>query len=157
MMRFFQSGFDYAVASSGTALTEGQARLLTQYTSRVLLVFDGDSAGLKAAIRGIDVVLAAGLHVEIAALPKGMDPDAFLHKQDAGAMQQCLKNAFSFVDFQLMQMRGNSGLSSPQEKADAARNLIATVSKISDLMERQITIKDVSEKLDVEESMPFRN
>jgi DNA primase len=153
MMRFYQCGFDYAVASSGTALTEGQAKLLTQYAPRVVLVFDGDSAGLRAAIRGIDVVLAAGLHVEIAALPKGTDPDAFLIKYGSDDMQKCLKDAFSFVDFQLMQMRGRSSLSNPIEKAEAARSLILSVSKIRDPMVRQIAIKDIAEKLDVEESV----
>jgi len=153
MMRFHQCGFDTAVASSGTALTEGQAKLLTQYANRVVLVFDGDSAGLRAAIRGIDVVLAAGLHVEIAALPKGTDPDAFLIKYGADAMQKCLNNAFSFVDFQLMQMRGRSELVKPMEKAEAARSLIMTVSKIRDPIVRQIAIKDIAEKLDVQESV----
>jgi DNA primase len=153
MMRFFQSGFENAVASSGTALTEGQARLISQHTRNVVLVFDGDSAGLRAALRGIDVVLAAGLHVEIAALPRGMDPDAFLLKYGPEAMRKCLANTYSFVDFQLNQIRENTALSNPIAKADAARSLINTASKIRDPIEKQITIKDIAEKLNIDESV----
>ena len=153
MMRFFQCGFENVVASSGTALTEGQAKLISQHTQQVVLVFDGDSAGLRAALRGIDVVLAAGLHVEIAALPKGMDPDAFLFKYGPEEMRKCLANTFSFVDFQLKQIRERSGLVNPKTKAEAARSLINTASKIRDPIEKQITIKDIAEKLDINESV----
>jgi DNA primase len=156
MMRLAQAGFDNAVASSGTALTEGQVRLLSQYARNVTLVFDGDSAGLRAALRGIDVVLAGGLHADVAVLPKGMDPDAFLLRQGADSMRGILSQSLSFIDFQLRQMRERTGLSSSREKAEAARSLLATVSKIRDPMERQLTIKDVAEKLDIREDLLLR-
>jgi DNA primase len=156
LMRLSQAGFDNAVASSGTALTEGQVRLLSQYARNVTLVFDGDSAGLRAALRGIDVVLAGGLHADVAVLPKGMDPDVFLLKQGAGAMRDVLGHSLSFIDFQLNQMRERSGISSSREKTEAARSLLATVSKIRDPMERQLTVKDVAEKLDIQEDILLR-
>ena len=162
MMRLYQSGFDYAVASSGTALTEGQAKLLSQSTESVVLVFDGDSAGLKAALRGIDIILSAGLHVEVAALPKGMDPDLFLLKQGSEAMRLCIEGAFSFVDFQIKQMQTQSGKSakipfqSAHEKVAAARNLLLSIQKIRDPMERQLVVKDLAEKLGVDEALLHR-
>jgi DNA primase len=156
MMRLAQAGFDNAVASSGTALTEGQVRLLSQYGRNVTLVYDGDSAGLAAALRGIDLVLAGGLHVDVAVLPKGLDPDVFLLKQGVEAMRRVLEQSMSFIDFRLRQMREQTGIASSREKAEAARTLLSTVSKIRDPVERQLTVKDVAEKLDIQEDLLLR-
>ncbi len=156
MMRLAQAGFDNAVASSGTALTEGQVRLLSQYGRNVTLVFDGDSAGLAAALRGIDVVLAGGLHADVAVLPKGLDPDVFLLKQGAEAMRRVLEQSMTFIDFTLSRIRERTGIASSREKAEAARTLLSTVSKIRDPVERQLTVKDVAEKLDIQEDLLMR-
>jgi DNA primase len=156
MMRLFQGGYDHAVASSGTALTEGQARILSQYAQQVVLVFDGDSAGFRAALRGIDIVLAAGLHVEVAALPKGMDPDAFLLRQGPAAFARILQSKYTFVDFQLGQIRQNQSLRTSRDKVNAAKHLLATASKIREPMERQLVIKDIAEKLGIEETLLFQ-
>jgi DNA primase len=156
MMRLHQSGFDCAVASSGTALTEGQVRLLSQITRNVVLVFDGDSAGFRAAVRGVDLVLSGGLRVEVAVLPKGTDPDAFLRDQGSEAFSQILENRYPFVDFQLQQMRQDRDLSGTAEKTDAAKQLVATAAKIREPMERQLVIKDIAEKLGIEEELLLR-
>jgi DNA primase len=156
LMRLHQAGLDHAVASSGTALTEGQVKLLSQYTRHAVLVFDGDSAGLMAALRGIDLVLAGGLHVDVAVLPRGVDPDVLILKQGPDAMRKCLKNAVSFVDFQLAKIRSESKLASGHDRVAAAKRLLATVSRIQDPMERQVVLKEIAEKLDIEEPLLVR-
>jgi len=152
VMRFHESGFNYAVASSGTALTEEQARLLSRYTRNVILVFDGDSAGLSAALRGVDILVGAGLNVSVVPLPAGSDPDSFLRSNGREAMEELLKSAETFIDFRLNQWKKRGKLKTPAERAEAARIILNTVEKIHDPLERNLTIKEVSEKLGVEES-----
>lgn len=156
VMRCFQAGYDNVVASGGTALTEAQAKLLSRYTQRVALVFDGDSAGLQAALRGIDVVISAGLRVTVTPLPEGLDPDAFLRKYGKDAMENLLSNSSSFIDFHIKQKLPNPPLASFQEKAEVVRELLFIISKIQDPLERQWVVKEVAEKLDVEEPLLLR-
>jgi len=156
VMRCFQTGYDNVVASGGTALTEAQAKLLSRYTQRVALVFDGDSAGFRAALRGIDVVISAGLRVTVTALPEGLDPDGFLLKYGKEAMENVLANSCSFIDFHINQKLQAPHLASPQEKAEVIRELLLIISKIQDPLERQLVVKEVAEKLDIEEQLLFR-
>ncbi len=156
VMRLYESGFNYAVASSGTALTEEQARLLSRYTRNVILVFDGDSAGLNAALRGVDILVGAGLNVSVVPLPGGSDPDSFLRDHGREAMEELLKSAETFIDFRLNQWRRKGKLKTPADRAEAARIILNTVEKIRDPLERNLTIKEVSEKLGVEERFLIR-
>lgn len=156
VMRFFQTGYDYVVASGGTALTEAQAKLLSRYIQRVSLVFDGDSAGFQAALRGIGVVISAGLRVTVTPLPEGLDPDGFLLKYGKEAMENVLQNASSFIDFHIKQKFPTPHLASSQEKVGVIRELLSIVSKIQDPLERQLVIKEIAEKLDVEEQLLLR-
>lgn len=153
LIRLHQSGLDNVVATSGTALTEDQARLILRYTKKIVLVFDGDSAGLSAALRGLDVLISAGLNVQIVPLPEGADPDSFTREKGRDAIEKLVSNATSIIDFQLARMRQAGKLKTPGDRAAAARTILATVSKMPDPLERNMTIKDLSEKLDVEESI----
>ncbi|HHS13371.1 MAG TPA: DNA primase [bacterium] len=153
VMRFHQCGFDFAVASSGTALTEEQARLVRRYTDQVVLVYDGDSAGFQAALRGIDVLLAEGLHVEIASLPRGSDPDSFLRDRGAEAMKDLLKSTRTFIEFRLHRLQSAKKMQTPSQRAAAARILLETISKIKDPVERALMIKDLGEKIGIDEAI----
>ena len=156
LMRLHQCGLDYGVATSGTALTEDQAKLLYRYTKHITLVFDGDSAGFTAALRGMDILLSAGLHVEIAPLLEGTDPDTFLRDQGVEAMEGLLKSTLNLVDFRLNQLQKSGKLTTPRDKAAAARTILDTISKVQDPLERNLMIKDLSEKVGVKESLLVR-
>jgi len=151
VMRLHQNEFDNAVSTLGTALTEKQAQILARYSKNVTLLFDGDSAGLKAALRGVDILFKTGLRVTIALLPKGIDPDSFLLAKSQKLMNEYIESAKSFVDFHLQQLQTRGSLDSPQTKAEAAKKLLDTVSHIRDPLERNFYIKDISEKIGVDE------
>ena len=153
LMRFHQCGFDYSVATSGTALTEEQAKLLSRYTKNSTLVFDGDSAGFSAALRGVDVLVEAGLNVEVVDLPKGTDPDSFLRDHGREAMEERLKASQTFIDFRLDRLRKGGKLNNPGDRAAAARMILDTVARMKDPMERNLMIKDMAEKIGVDESI----
>lgn len=152
LMRLHQSGMDYGVATSGTALTQEQARLLFRYTRNVTLVFDGDSAGFNAALRGVDVVVEAGLRVTVAPLPRGSDPDSFLREKGRQAMDELLGAARTVVDFRLDRMEELGKLKTPGDRAAVARTVLETVVRIPDPLERNLMIKDVAERLGLEEA-----
>ncbi len=153
VMQLHQSGFDFAVASAGTALTEDQARILLRYTQRILLVFDGDSAGFAAALRGMDILLKAGLDVTVVTLPKGTDPDSYLKQHGGDAMKKVLGNSRSIIDYYLERFRDEGRLASPEEKAQAGITVLNTIVLIKDPIRRNLMIKDLSEKLGISENL----
>jgi DNA primase len=153
VMKMHQHGFTHCVATSGTALTEEQAKVLARYTHSVNLVFDGDSAGFKAAIRGVDVLIGVGLHVHVTPLPGGSDPDSYLGKEGPVAMKTLFESAQTFTDFTLDRLKEKGKLKTPADRAKAAHHLLETVGRIQDSVERNIVMKDVAEKLGVDEKI----
>ncbi len=153
LMRLFQCGLDYTVATSGTSLTEQQAKILFRYTKNIILVFDGDSAGFTAALRGLDVLLKAGLHVHVAPLREGSDPDTFLRDHGVEAMAVLLNSAQTLVDFHLGLQKKKGRLETPEDRAAVTRVILDTISYVQDPLERNLMIKDLSEKIGVEESL----
>lgn len=151
LMRLHQVGLPYGVATSGTALTEGQAHLISRYTKNIILVYDGDSAGFAAALRGADVLLSSGLHVQVAPLPNGTDPDLYLKDHDLSSFNQLLSESKSIVEFQLARKKQN--LETPADKSNAANELLDTINKVKDPVERQLMIRELAEKLGIEESL----
>jgi DNA primase len=151
VMRLYQSGVDYGVATSGTALTDLQARALLRYSRNVILVYDGDSAGFAAALRGVDVLLEAGLSVEVSPLPGGSDPDTLIRDKGKEAFFDLLKKRRSFVDFGLEHMGGLSA--DPGEQAAGLRALMETLSRVSDPLERSLMVREVAEKTGVQEKL----
>ncbi len=151
ILRLHQCEFENAVSTLGTALTENQAEILVRYSKNVTLLFDGDSAGFKAALRGVNVLFKAGIRVNIAPLTKGIDPDTFLLKNSKKVMNEHIESAQSFVDFHLQQLKADGSLNSPYAKAEAAKKLMNTVVNIKDPLERNFYIKEISEKIGVEE------
>lgn len=153
VMRLYQSGFDYAVSTSGTALTDNQAAVLSRYSKNVILLYDGDSAGFNAALRGVDILFRAGIHVNIAPLPGGTDPDSFLLDKGKKNMDEYINSADSFVDFRLKHLKAAGENQSPIAKAEAAKSLINTVLQIKEPIEKNFAVKEIAEKLGVDENL----
>jgi len=152
LISVFQSGICNVVASSGTALTVEQIQLISRYTKTVTFVYDADSAGVSAMIRGVDLILENNLDVRIAELPQGDDPDSFVRKNGADGFQEILSKAVTFVDFKANTLRREGKLDSPEGKAEAVRALVQTISKIKDPLKQSFFIKDVAEKYKLYES-----
>ena len=153
VIRLHQAGLAHVVASSGTALTPGQVALLSRYAKRVTLVYDGDEAGLEAAHRGSEILLAGGMEVGVVALPAGADPDSFVQEKGREALDLLLKEPKTFIDFRLDRLRQAGRLKTPADRASAARELLETVKKIPDAIFRNLSMKAVAQKLDVDLSV----
>lgn len=150
VVRLHQAGLPHVVATSGTALTHDQARLMKRYAKRVALVYDGDSAGLEAAQRGAEVLLAGGLDVSIVPLPPGSDPDTFVRASGAEGLAALIETGKSFIDFRLSRLTEAGRLKTVADRAEAARGLLETIRKIPEPIERDLSMKSVAEKLDVD-------
>lgn len=156
LITLHQAGFINVVASSGTALTTEQIQLLGRYTKRITLVYDADSAGSKATLRGGDLVLEQDIDVRVAELPAGEDPDSFIRKHSGQAFQALLDGAASFLDFRAAQLQAAGMFSTPEGKARAIRSLVETVSRMRDELKRTFSIKRLAEQYDIYESVLFR-
>ncbi|MBN2417557.1 DNA primase [bacterium] len=153
VIRCHQCGAGFAVATSGTALTEEQAKLIARYTKNVYLVYDGDSAGFEAALRGADILFGAGLHVSVAPLPGGSDPDSYLKGKGPEAVAALLERGSGIIDFRLEGLKAAGRLTNTADKAEAAHGLMATVRRIQDPIEKNMVIKELAEKLGIEEKV----
>ncbi len=149
-----QAGVTNVVASSGTALTEQQIRLVGRYAKGVVLVYDGDSAGSKATLRGLELVVEAGLEVQILTLPEGEDPDSFVRSVGAdGFAERRAKSSLSFIDFKLDFFKAQGKLDTPEDQADATRSVIDTVALMPDPVKREFYARDIARKLELSQSL----
>jgi len=156
VMRMFQKGFDNVVASSGTAFTQDQAQIIRRYTHNVTLLYDGDSAGLKAALRGADILLKADIDVSIVPLPKGTDPDSFLKEHGSESLKKMLNKPMTFFDFYLDRLKKEGRLETPKQRSRAVNNLLEKFAPLLEYQERMLLIKDLSDKLGIDEKLFFR-
>jgi DNA primase len=156
LISVFQAGIENIVASSGTALTEEQIQLIGRYTKTITLVYDADSAGSKATIRGVDLVIENGLDVRVAELPSGDDPDSYVRKHGKDAFQKLLDGAVSFLDFKANFFQAQGLLSTPEGKTRAVRSIVETIAKMKDELKRTFFVKTLAEKYDIYESVIFR-
>ena len=155
VIQLFQNGVENVVSSSGTALTPEQIRLIRRLTSNIVVLFDGDAAGLRAAIRGVDLILEQGMNVKICSFPEGEDPDSFakLHTQEE--LQAYLKNeAKDFIEFKTSMLLKEAN-QDPVRKAATVREIIQSISKIPDPIQQEIYIKQCAEALEVSEPVLF--
>lgn len=149
-----QAGVDCAVASSGTSLTEGQIELLKRYTRNVTLIYDGDAAGVKASLRGIKLLLAAGMSVKLLRLPPEHDPDSFARTHSSAEVEKYLaENETDFVDYMVDVLLKNIPESDPGARAKAKNEIIATVACVIDSVERQEYISRCAEILELPENV----
>lgn len=156
MISLFQAGVQNVVASSGTALTEDQLSLLGRYTKNLVLVYDGDSAGSRATIRGIDLALEKDMDLRIVSLPSGEDPDSYVRNHGANAFRDLLGKAVSFIDFKALEYRKMGLFDTTEGKAKAVRAIVQSIARISDELKRSFFIKDVAERYGLYESVLWK-
>lgn len=153
VMRLHQSGIENVVASSGTSLTTEQIKLIGRFTKNVTVIYDGDAAGIKASLRGIDMILREGLNVRVVLLPDGDDPDSFGRKHSAEQIKEFIaKNEEDFIRFKtrlLMEEAGND----PLKKAALISDIVQSISEIPDPIIRSVFIKDCSKTMDMDEQV----
>ncbi|MBK5722644.1 DNA primase [Dysgonomonas sp. Marseille-P4677] len=146
-----QSGIENVVASSGTALTSGQIRLIHRFTNNVTVIYDGDAAGIKAALRGIDLLLEDGMNIKVILLPAGEDPDSFAKKQNADSLTRFIKeNEVDFIRFKTKLLLDEAG-NDPIKRAALISDIVNSISIIPDNIIRTVYIKDCSTLLDIDE------
>ncbi|WP_281323695.1 DNA primase [Flavobacterium sp. IMCC34518] len=153
VIQFNQSGIENVVASSGTALTPDQIRLINRLTKNITVLFDGDAAGLRASIRGIDLILEEGMNVRVCAFPDGEDPDSFARKTSYENLVSYLDtNAKDFIQFKASLLMDDAK-NDPIKKADLIRDMVTSISKIPDRIQREIYIQECSRIMDISEQV----
>ena len=151
-----QAGIENVVANGGTALTKPQIKLIQRFTNNIIELYDGDAAGIHAALRGIDMFLEAGFNVKIVLLPEGEDPDSFANSHNADEFIQYIKdNQVDFIRFkaQLLQKEASND---PQKRANLIKDIVESISHIPDIITRQVYIKDCSDLLHIQEQLLTR-
>ncbi|HLL95235.1 MAG TPA: DNA primase [Spirosoma sp.] len=140
-----QAGIKNVVASSGTSLTAEQIRLIARFTSNVTILYDGDAAGIKAALRGLDMVLEEGLNLRLLLLPNGEDPDSYVHKVGAEDFKEYVRHqAKDFIDFKAGQWLTEAG-DDPLKRAEGISDVCASITKIPDPLKRQTLSQRVAQ------------
>lgn len=148
-----QSGIENVVASSGTALTPGQIRMIHRFTNNMTVLYDGDAAGIKASIRGIDMLLEEGMNVKVCLLPDGDDPDSFARKHNATEFQAFIQeNETDFIRFKTNLLLEDAG-KDPIKRAELIGNLVQSISIISEAIVRDVYIKECAQLLHVEDKL----
>ena len=155
VIQLHQAGIENVVASSGTALTPEQIRLINRLTPNITLLFDGDDAGLRASLRGVDLVLEAGMNVKICTFPDGEDPDSFAKKTPYNQLVDYLSNqSQDFIKFKASLLIKDAN-NDPIKKADLIRDMVVSISKIPDKIKREIYIQECSKIMDISEEVLF--
>ncbi|RAK02576.1 DNA primase [Larkinella arboricola] len=146
-----QAGIKNVVASSGTSLTIEQIRLISRFTQNVTILYDGDAAGIKAALRGLDMVLEEGLNVSVATFPDGDDPDSYVRKVGAEAFRSYLsRHSNDFITFKTDILLKDAG-DNPFKRAEIISEVIQSISKIPDPIKRQVFFQKTARQLQVDE------
>ena len=152
VISLFSAGVENVVSSSGTSLTEEQIKLISRFSENITVLFDGDAAGIKASLRGIDMLLKFGLKVKVVLLPDGDDPDSYLRKHNADELTQFLNgNEQDFLTFKVNLLKTDNN--DPIKRAETIHEIVNSISVIPDLITRSIYIKDCSKILEIEEDV----
>ena len=151
LISLYQAGMKNVVASSGTAFTSDQARLLSRYAEKVFLLFDADSAGRKAALRSVDSLFDSGLEVLVMDLPSGEDPDSFVKKHGVKSIEEQKKHAKSFIDFRVESIGDKFFNLSLSEQEKIVSEFSQTAQNIRDPVRRSLFLTKVAQKLEVDE------
>lgn len=154
VLRLHQSEIRHAVASSGTALTIEQIRLIKRLTRNVLLIFDGDAAGIKAAMRGIDLLLAEGMEVRVLILPDNHDPDSYVKQFGAAAfLEVAEKEQKNFLEFKINVLNREGNPNDPKQQAATIRAVAESLARMPDVIERQMYARVAAERLRIGEEL----
>ena len=153
VLSMHQLGITNVVASSGTSLTVEQIRLIRKFTTNVTIIYDGDSAGIKAALRGIGLVLKEGLNVKVVLLPEGQDPDDFARKHTLEEVQDHIaRNEQDFISFKTDLLLGEAG-SDPLKRANLINDVADTIALIPDAVVRAVYVRTCAAKFEIDESI----
>lgn len=144
VISLWQGGIKNVVASSGTSLTEGQIRLIKRYSDNVTVLYDGDAAGIKASLRGIDLLLEGGLNVRVVLFPDGDDPDSYIRKVGDGRFAEYLENnSQDFLSFKAA-LVAKDAAKDPVKKAEAIRDVLTSIAKVPDGLKRQVFLQQTA-------------
>jgi len=155
VIKMHQCGISNVVASSGTALSENQIRLINRLTKNITVVFDGDAAGSRAALRGIDLILSQGMNVKICNLPENEDPDSFVSERSLKEVESyLLENSKDFIVYKASLLLSDTQ-NDPIKKAGVIRDMVESISKISDQIKRELYIKECSSIMDISEQVLY--
>lgn len=153
VIQLVQSGIENVVASGGTALTYPQVRLIHRFTENVTILYDGDNAGIKAALRGLDMMLEEGINVQVVLLPEGEDPDSFARKHNATEVLSYIQqNQTDFIRFKTQLLNAEVG-NDPMKRADMIAQIVISIATIPDIVKRQIYTKDCATFLHIQEDV----
>ena len=148
-----QSGVTNVVASSGTALTEDQVRLIKRYTENITILYDGDAAGIRASFRGINIILAQGLNVRVVLFPDGDDPDSYAKKVSSSELMRYIEDASQdFIEFKTSVLSEDAGRD-PVKRAGMVREVVESIAEIPDAIKRQVYVQECSRLLTMEEQV----
>lgn len=148
-----QSGVENVVASSGTALTPGQIKLIHRFTNNMTILYDGDSAGIKASLRGIDMLLEEGMNIKVCLLPDGEDPDSFARQHNATEFQAFIKeHETDFIRFKTNLLMEDAG-KDPIKRAELIGSIVQSISVIPEAIVRDVYIKECAQLLHVEDRL----
>ncbi|MBE2279808.1 MAG: DNA primase [Ignavibacteriaceae bacterium] len=148
-----QNGIKNVVAVSGTSLTEEQVRLLSRFTKNFYLIFDSDSAGYKAAMRSIEVLLKQNVNIKIVNLPEDEDPDSFVRERGKSIFDNEIKTAKDFIDFQYMIFEKRGAFNDADKMTQAIRDMVKPIAYMPDELRKTVMIKNISSKFDLRESL----
>ena len=153
VMRMHQTGIENVVASSGTSLTADQIKLISRFTKNITVIYDGDSAGIKASLRGIDMILREGLNVRVVLLPDGEDPDSFGRSHSAEEVRAYIEgHEEDFIRFKTRLLMADAG-DDPLKRAALVTDIVQSISEIPDPIVRSVFIKDCAKSMDVDEQV----
>ena len=155
VISFHQAGIENVVSSSGTALTADQIRLVNRLTKNITILFDGDAAGIRASLRGIDLILEQGMNVKVMTFPDGDDPDSFSKKVSPSELKTYLEeNAQDFIKFKVSLLLEDAQ-NDPVKKAGLIREIVTSISKIPDSIQQEVYLQECSRIMDISESVLF--
>lgn len=155
VIQFHQRGIHNVVSSSGTALTPEQIRLINRLTKNITVLFDGDAAGLRASLRGIDLILEQGMNVKICTFPEGEDPDSFSKNNELEEVEHYLKeNAKDFIQFKASLLVKEAS-DDPIKRADTVRDIVNSIAKIPDRIKKEIYIQECAQIMNISEAVLF--
>jgi DNA primase len=155
VIQLYQTGIKNVVSSSGTALTPDQIRLINRLTKNITLLFDGDAAGVRASLRGVDLILEQGMNVKICTFPEGEDPDSFAKNNTLEEVTLYLEeHAQDFINFKAS-LLANEAKNDPVKKAETIRDMVVSISKIPDVIKREVYIQECSRIMDISEEVLF--
>ena len=155
VISFYQSGIENVVASSGTALTSDQIRLVHRLTKNITVLFDGDAAGIRASLRGIDLILEQGMNVKVVTFPDGDDPDSFAKKNSEASLREYLdESSQDFINFKVSLLMKDTN-NDPVKKAGLIRDIVTSISKIPDSIQREVYVQECSRIMEISERVLF--